>query len=261
MALCIVVPFREQPQFDRAAQLRALLRALSRGVPRGVDYRVLVIEQCEDGQLFNRGKLLNVGFALRPRGCQSCVFHDVDLVPCDTLVRHYLSRPGVYHLGARWNRYNDNPRYLGGVLQVEASVFEAVNGFPNTFWGWGGEDDALYERLQRHRQPISGPLEGSYRDLEGVSLRRKLQMLREHRLKCMSKWEELERDRAGGWHENGLSTLDFHLMRSECVEPRVMRYLVDLRYPCVTPPPNVTCGAISSDHERTRKRKTRERDT
>lgn len=25
--------------------------------------------------------------------------------------------------------------------------FEAINGFPNTFWGWGGEDDEMYSRI------------------------------------------------------------------------------------------------------------------
>ena len=37
--------------------------------------------------------------------------------------------------------------YTGGVLAIRRSQFEAINGFSNEFWGWGGEDDDLANRL------------------------------------------------------------------------------------------------------------------
>ena len=33
--------------------------------------------------------------------------------------------------------------YFGGVTALTKEQFERVNGFPNNYWGWGGEDDDL----------------------------------------------------------------------------------------------------------------------
>ena len=38
--------------------------------------------------------------------------------------------------------------YTGGVLAIRRSQFEDINGFSNEFWGWGGEDDDLNNRLK-----------------------------------------------------------------------------------------------------------------
>lgn len=57
-------------------------------------------------------------------------------------------------------RYGDNPYLIdlnflrllydtlfGGVVMFKKEDFLKVNGFSNVFWGWGGEDDNLYQRL------------------------------------------------------------------------------------------------------------------
>lgn len=45
-------------------------------------------------------------------------------------------------------RYSGNPKYIGGAVAFSADDFRKINGFPNTFWGWGGEDDEMYKRIQ-----------------------------------------------------------------------------------------------------------------
>jgi hypothetical protein len=40
------------------------------------------------------------------------------------------------------------PNHFGGVSSLTTVDFVAVNGFSNRFWGWGGEDDDLYDRLR-----------------------------------------------------------------------------------------------------------------
>lgn len=35
--------------------------------------------------------------------------------------------------------------------------FFLVNGFSNSFWGWGGEDDDLYRRVKHHKLKVFRP--------------------------------------------------------------------------------------------------------
>ena len=223
--LCIIIPFRRQPQFDRTAQLDTLLRHLRRHMAG--PYKVVVVEQADDSRLFNRGALLNIGFCLRGGDTDTVLFHDVDLVPCTMLLRHYRSGDGVHHLGRCWTRYANNPRYLGGVLRMSVHTCTTLNGFPNTFWGWGGEDDDMNLRLEALAVPVSYPVSGTYEDLEKCSLPQKLEVLRQHRLKCMNKWELLKAHHET-WRHNGLSNLDFHVQCSEQLGHHAMKYTVDI---------------------------------
>ena len=36
--------------------------------------------------------------------------------------------------------------FFGGVSGLTVEQFRKINGFPNAFWGWGGEDDDLWNR-------------------------------------------------------------------------------------------------------------------
>ena len=37
---------------------------------------------------------------------------------------------------------------FGGAISVNRDTFTQVNGYPNNFWGWGGEDEALRNCIQ-----------------------------------------------------------------------------------------------------------------
>ena len=44
---------------------------------------------------------------------------------------------------------------LGGVTELTRDQFEMVNGYSNSFWGWGGEDDDMHSRIRIKRMKIS----------------------------------------------------------------------------------------------------------
>lgn len=198
MTSSIIVPLRQQPEFDRYAHLAALQEVLAAGVtiPTAL---VVVEEDTPSPHRFNRGALLNIGFRLAPTST-SVLFHDVDLLPCQTLLPEY-NRPTpagtVRHLGMRWDRYASNPQYLGGVVGLHPRDFTCMNGFPATFWGWGGEDDALAIRCQQANLRIVRPNAGTYTDQEGLPLQAKLSLLRITDAKCRDKWEQLDAERRG----------------------------------------------------------------
>ena len=99
---------------------------------------------------FNRGALLNIGYLENP-DYDAYIFHDVDLLPQDVMVDVYAyprQKYDIVHIASHWSRYKDMEGYFGGILLMGKEIFEAINGFPNNFWGWGGEDDELWRRLK-----------------------------------------------------------------------------------------------------------------
>jgi hypothetical protein len=38
--------------------------------------------------------------------------------------------------------------HFRGVTALSANDFQRINGYSNSFWGWGGEDDQLYQRVK-----------------------------------------------------------------------------------------------------------------
>ena len=54
----------------------------------------------------------------------------------------------IAHFASEWGRYKNPYKYLGGVLLVGGEIFKRANGFPNNYYGWGGEDDELRRRFE-----------------------------------------------------------------------------------------------------------------
>ncbi|XP_063374961.1 beta-1,4-galactosyltransferase 2-like [Cydia amplana] len=123
---------------------------------QNIHYKLYLIEQ-QDLKPFNRGLLYNVGArAAMADGFPCLLLHDVDLLPLDS-ANLYACTTQPRHLSASIDKF----RYLliyeglvGGVLAVRAAQFEQLNGFSNKFWGWGGEDDDFYNRMEEQDMKI-----------------------------------------------------------------------------------------------------------
>ena len=148
--IAIIVPFRDSElNGPRTKQLNRLVDFMASFLA-GEDYKIFVITQNDDGRKFNRGQLLNIGFKIaNDAGYDIFIFHDVDLLPSKELKKYYTTYPEKQpvHIAAVWDRYGSNPNYFGGIVAFNKTMFQKVNGFPNDFWGWGGEDDELLKRF------------------------------------------------------------------------------------------------------------------
>ncbi len=218
--IAIIVPFRDSDASkSRTKQLHEFVKYMQQYLA-GMNYEIVLIEQTEDDQKFNRGKLLNIGFVeARKRKADIFVFHDVDLLPSPELQQYYITIPTQpTHIAAVWGRYGKNPKYFGGITAFSGDMYERVNGYPNDFWGWGGEDDELYLRTKEMYE-ITKVTKGSIRDLENLTVDAKMDYLRKNDLKFMQKYEALEKH-DDTWQENGLSNLDY-VKVSEKVTPIV----------------------------------------
>jgi hypothetical protein len=207
----IIVPFRAKDASDPRAEHLIEFRAF---VERTFGADKLWVVTQTPGKKFNRGMLLNVGFlqAFKSNpGLTHVILHDVDLIPSDELVGYYdrLPPPGrPLHLGKRFERYASNPEYLGGVLSIRTKDFLAINGFPNCFWGWGGEDDEFAVRVRTAGMTPCVPSCGSYRDLERLTLKQKVRVLQTTNDRCMIKHELFEDYRSGTLADDGVKSLN-----------------------------------------------------
>jgi hypothetical protein len=140
--LVIVVPFRNRR--EQLAQFAPHMEHFLDAHP----FRILVIEQA-DGKPFNRGALLNVGFHLAGATAEWVAFHDVDMLPLDASCDYSMPASGMRHLAGAAEQFgftNPYTNYIGGVLLSTMPAFESMNGFSNSYWGWGCEDDDLFIR-------------------------------------------------------------------------------------------------------------------
>ncbi|KAH9491534.1 Beta-1,4-galactosyltransferase 1 [Bulinus truncatus] len=156
--VAIILPYR-----DRLHPLRIFLNRIHPMLQtQKIDYQIFIIEQAGTGQ-FNRGKLFNVGFieSLKQQNFDCMIFHDVDLIPeddrnlymCDEHGRHLETATDDlrYHL----KYYN----YAGGVLAINSKNFQHINGFANSYWGWGNEDDDFSARITESGLLLTRPPE------------------------------------------------------------------------------------------------------
>lgn len=135
--ISIIIPYR-----DRENHLAVLAPRLREALP---DAEVLVIEQGDD-KPFNRAKLLNVG-AHYTKG-NWLVMHDVDKVPVKV---DYFAKAYDKVIQLEWSG-RQRMDYLGGVTVFDTWLFKhIIDGYSNSFWGWGGEDNEMMFRLKSLR--------------------------------------------------------------------------------------------------------------
>jgi hypothetical protein len=250
--LAIIVPFRDQPEQNRGEQLRrfaehmpAFLRSAAVHPPLA-SFHIYVAEQSADGHKFNRGKTLNVGFTLAataalraahglshlPAPTAFC-FHDVDLLPGPPLGPWYAKHPyHPLHLGAAWSRY-PYPIYVGGIITMSEAHVRATNGFPNNFWGWGGEDDEMYGRLGQNRLLPVVKTPPELAAVPGVVVDLEEELIRERggeRAGTSSKaggrteWRNMKKREnlqlhPTTWHSNGVCNVDFDVLATRGMGP------------------------------------------
>lgn len=249
--IAIIVPFRELneggPRFQQLNQFIARMTDLLDRTER--KYHFYIVEQMKDTRRFNRGKLLNAGYVIAKQDkCDTFIFHDVDLIPDPGLMQLY-KKPRefeMFPLGKRFMRYNEGKpeteKFYGGVNVFEQKGFELINGFPNNYWGWGGEDNAIGIRIDANKSKmietrVPPTVVGVYEDLEKKTIKAKRGEFTKN-VKIFGKIEvpveecnnryELKKAERSTWATNGLKTLNFTVKKVDNYTANCTRLLVDL---------------------------------
>ncbi|XGW05304.1 hypothetical protein V3C99_016014 [Haemonchus contortus] len=219
--VAIIIPFR-----DRESHLHILLNNMHPFLTKQMlDYSIIVVEQIAN-QTFNRAKLFNVGYveANKMYDWQCYVFHDVDLLPEDDRNLHVCPDKNPRHMGAAVNKFNYKLFYekiFGGSSALTKDQFDKTNGFSNRYWGWGGEDDDMYNRV----------IYAGYKvDRYNETVARYTMIKHEHEPKanpinpCRYKLLEHTKD---DWKGDGLNSLKYKILNITS-KPLFTHILVDL---------------------------------
>lgn len=102
--------------------------------------------------------------------------------------------------------------------------FVKINGYPNDFWGWGGEDDELRDRINDHSMHIQRST-GTILDQENLTLPEKMIQLKLTKQKCHDKWERR------AWHREhpcafGLSQVSERIISKPIYGVKCIHYKV-----------------------------------
>lgn len=151
--LGVIIPYRNR--YDQLQRFKTNIKAYLES--KGIPYELITIEQ-DDAKIFNRGKLLNIGFKYAKKlRCDYVVFHDVDMLPVD--VDYSYSEVPV-HLASNFIATEKSQRiifdeYIGGVTIFPIDLFQSINGYSNDYWGWGFEDNDLLHRCRINGVPLN----------------------------------------------------------------------------------------------------------
>lgn len=148
----VLIPYR-----NREKHLEYFLKHSAPKLKDELDnFELLIIEQSADNKLFNRGKLLNVGFDYCNDDEQEIYFfpHDVDINPLsDKTFKFYnkkIDNKSIIRLCSP-NNPNKILESCGGTIKMSNKLFKKINGFPNNYWGWGAEDKNLKNRADYYK--------------------------------------------------------------------------------------------------------------
>ncbi|CAI5717713.1 unnamed protein product [Hyaloperonospora brassicae] len=234
--VAVLVPFRDtHPTQQRRTHLDAFVPYMTDFLRRhcaatSASFHLFILEQSLDGRKFNRGKLLNAGFDMACTDYDVYIFHDVDLLPADSLNAWYTTVPhhGPVHIARVWDRYRGSPTYFG--------------------------DDELYCRVVHKHLTVQAPTSGAVRDLEEMNLNEKLAVLRANKWKCTVKRELLKEHRQT-WQKNGLKGLHYEYVDAEALNEHCTKITVhlgpnghwsDSRSSLETSPAMASCPASTS---------------
>jgi len=223
--IAIIIPFREQINSNiRKNQLEKLVKHLNIFLKNfDIDYKFFIIKQNSYTKRFNRGKLLNIGFDIANKMKYNIfIIHDVDMIPDEYLMNYYLYIPKypIHIAHPKSSVKYSYKNYIGGINIYSKKHYLKINGFPNDFWGWGGEDDAIYDRLAINNFIIIRPDKGKIKELPHEDLKNNKSQTN------IKRWEN-RIDNIKNWINNGISNLKYKILNKYNIK-NVYIYKVDI---------------------------------
>jgi hypothetical protein len=263
--IAIITCFRDKGDGVREKENKLFVQLMNKLLIPYCNFHIYIIEQSSDGENFNIGKLKNIGFEIANSKDKydNFIFSDIDTIPNYDLMK-YFTKSYKYPIalascGTRYQYINKvinkviNKPFIGALVSFSKKLFEKINGYPNNFWGWGGEDDALFNRLITNKDKyLYYPKKGCIIDMEEVnnttiSIRDKVRGEIVDKIKYEKLYEDLK-----SWNKNGLKKLNYKILSTNKINRNTTQIKVDLlkkvdekMFPFLFPEPNEKWEIIS----------------
>ncbi|XP_019326364.1 PREDICTED: beta-1,4-galactosyltransferase 3 isoform X2 [Aptenodytes forsteri] len=191
-----------------------------------LSYSIYLIQQVGNGT-FNRAKLLNVGVreALKDEDWDCLLLHDVDLVPENDYNLYVCDEYYPKHMASAMDKFQYTLPYksfFGGVSALTPEHYMKMNGFPNTYWGSGGENDDIATRIQLAGMKIvrTSPHLGRYKVMDY-----------NEETETQEPWRRptSRHNTIKTWKDDGMNSLEFKLL-SRTEHPLYTNITVDIGY-------------------------------
>lgn len=236
--IAIVTIYRDNETGSRQIQKNHFLEIMPKLFKDKANITIIVVEQIK-GDFFNIGKLKNIGFDLAKKSeikFSHIIFTDIDIIPDTELIHYYLKKPDIpIALAIQGTRYHSrklhqNKPFMGACCSFTIQQFEKINGYSNSFWGWGAEDDNLALKIHQAGIKIGYPKNGSVLDLEElndkiISVKEKVQIIQKN------KKENLAYEKMAVIKDNGLNNLNYKIISKKNynnISSKIIHVIVDL---------------------------------
>lgn len=239
--IAIISIYRDNGNGERKRELDYFIKLMNRLLEPYCNFHIYIIEQSEDGEFFNIGKLKNIGFveANKISEYDNYIFSDIDTIPDYDLISYYFKKLKYpISLALRGTRYMNNTKvnnkiFLGALLGFDKKQFLKINGYPNNFWGWGGEDEAIKIRLiNSDINTFYYPKKGTIIDMEETKEMKTINTVYNKLNIINNKKEEIKIEKLyndiSTWKENGLSNLQYNILSSNSLNDNTTIIKVDL---------------------------------
>ena len=138
--LVFVIPYRDESEDHfRASHLHSMLHyTINYLIKQKTQFTMLVVNQAS-GKIFNKAKLLNIGFAYATQigiDAECFIFHDVDLIAEGPDFIYYCDEKTPIHFSGYISTKNYKPNYpniMGGVTAFTRKQFYDINGYSNSY--------------------------------------------------------------------------------------------------------------------------------
>ena len=238
--IAVITIYRNNPDNTRLKQKRQFLYFMNKILNQICNYKIIVVEQSKDYK-FNIGKLKNIGFEILNKlniKFDNYVFADIDTIPDSNLIDYLFKTTDSLNALARYGtRYTDidiclKIPFIGALFTCTKEVFESLNGFPNNFYGWQGEDTNLLLRLYNSNKPIYIPKDGKIIDLEESNNIPKKIVEKMSELKKNNHIESFVYEKNinyKNYKTNGLNNLNYKILHKN-INNNNYHYIIDLKY-------------------------------
>jgi hypothetical protein len=221
MRIAIITLYRNQLDNTRLIQKRYFQYWMNKILKSVCDYDIIIVEQ-NKGDLFNIGKLKNIGFdylTKKGKTYDNYIFADIDSVPDSNLLEYFFKiTDGMNSLatyGTRYEQFDKNKPFLGAMISCTKEIFEKINGYPNNFEGWGYEDDNVVLRCYSEDISIYYNTVGRIIDTEEINGKMKSNFEKQNELKKYNEKENIgfeKNYKFQNYKKNGLSNLNYTIM-------------------------------------------------